>query len=486
MDKSRTVVLAPHDDGRGAFAVLCRLARALLNEANDKGYKLQLYFLNSSAAKGGPKRLNDLTLGIDGAHKAVFVPTDNLIWLPKDKMTLAVLGAQIPDILRKWVRPLWHCWPCEPNWIRPNLPITKGPRRDWIRPDIHDEKDSSKEKWEKVWNDCGNLRELTPQLWRDAALGISMGVPQLHRIARREGFPSVEVGDWFFSVGLRGCMQESFVPPDVIAATEPDLRMIEEDEFKAREVWLTLHQSPRAAYIEHVARSPVRLRIMNGALWSGDALPKEGIEEWKVARDLRGEINLHISEIRGVAPPRVDDIRVAYIVTGKTGVWDGVVADLKKRQKMGPEEVAIIHLDRGKGTITFLEDGEKKLEFLSTVLKGVPGEERHLATCRASDFGITRSAGGVLGFAETRRPSVLVDEPGHWLGRIQREQCHEAGLCVVIPVGEFLKDPAKAIQEQANKLGTNSDLDQTAIAAANLPVGAERDLAEYLFETYIE
>jgi len=46
----------------------------------------------------------------------------------------------------------------------------------------------------------------------------------------------------------------------------------------------------------------------------------------------------------------------------------------------------------------------------------VSGEEAHLAICRASDFVVTRTAGGVLSGAETQRPSVLVDEPGHWLG----------------------------------------------------------------------
>lgn len=222
---------------------------------------------------------------------------------------------------------------------------------------------------------------------------------------------------------------------------------------------------------------------MEGALWSGDPLPTEGIENWTVACDLRDEINQHLSRIRNVPSERVGDIRVAYIVTGRTGVWNGVVKALKSTQKRGTE-VAVIDLDGGKGMITFLEDGGQG--FVSTVLAQVAGEERHLATCRASDFGITRSAGGVLGFAETRRPSVLVDEPGHWLGRIQREQCYEAGLCVVIPLGKFLKNPGRIIQEQANRLGTNSDLDQTAIAAANLPVGAELQLAEYLSERYIE
>lgn len=113
MSNRRTVVFAPHDDGSGAFAVLSRLARALVRTADRKNYELHLYFLNSSvAAQDGPRRVNSLIRGMHNKHRAVFAPTDNLIWLPKDEQTLAVDGSRIPDVLRKWVRPLWHCWPC--------------------------------------------------------------------------------------------------------------------------------------------------------------------------------------------------------------------------------------------------------------------------------------------------------------------------------------------------------------------------------------
>ncbi|NIM13476.1 MAG: hypothetical protein GTO45_15290 [Candidatus Aminicenantes bacterium] len=480
MSNCKTVVFAPHDDGAGAFAVLCRLACAMIRTADQRNYKLHLYFLNSSAAKGGQRRLDSLLKKTKKEHKAFFVPTDNLIWLPKDDNMGAVIGEQIPDILRKWVRPLWRCWPCEPNWIHPNLAIMR--REDWIRPQLDNSTETSREKWkEKISTGWGNLRELTPEWWQRVSLGISMGVPQLHRVARTANFPSVEVGDWFFSVGLRGCMQESFVPPEIIATAEPDLRMIEEDEFKAREVWLTLHQAPREAYKAHVANSPVKFREMKSALWTGDD-PPDPIMEWSIANELRNAIKEDIGNIRGSK----EDVRIAYIVTGKTPVWSGIVEKLKSRGKQPGGKVAIIEMNRNIPVITLLEDHGRKLEIATSRIMNLAEEEMHLATCRASDLGIARSAGGVLGFAETRRPSVFVDEPGHWLGRIQREQCHQAGLCVVVPVNEFQNDPAYAIQIQAEKLGKNSDLDQTVEAAKNLHVGAERDLAKYLCETYIE
>jgi hypothetical protein len=49
----RKVVYATHNEGSGAFAVLFRLARALLHVANKKGYELHIYFLNSSVAADG-------------------------------------------------------------------------------------------------------------------------------------------------------------------------------------------------------------------------------------------------------------------------------------------------------------------------------------------------------------------------------------------------------------------------------------------------
>jgi hypothetical protein len=132
-----------------------------------------------------------------------------------------------------------------------------------------------------------------------------------------------------------------------------------------------------------------------------------------------------------------------------------------------------------------LENGGQMLPSASQLLKAVPSGAMHLATCRACDFGITRTAGGVLSCATTLRPALLVDEPGHWLGRIQRDQCREAGFCVVVPFDEFRSHPAYTIKQQADQLGTYSAIAQTTVAAKALKVGAERDLAEYLFTTYI-
>lgn len=478
MANTRTIVFAPHDDGSGAFAVLFRLARALLHVANKEGYELNIYFLNSSVAMDGQIRLNSLLSGLRDKyqHQAVFVPTDNLIWLPKDKNTATVMGKQIPMILRKWVSPSWHQWPSMPNWIRPNLPVMS--REEWISGEDQILKGNTKEKWSakvQAWWGNGGL---TLDWWQGVTFGISMGVPQLHRIARREGFPSVEVGDWFFSVGLRGCMQESSVPPETIAKTDPDLRMIEEDELKAIEAWLTLYQAPHQKYKAYLENSPVRFNEMQGLLWTGD--PPPDIQTWELAIQLRNALEADISDLRGGQMKYI-----GYIVPGTTPVWKGVLERLRHREITDRDQVAILDLNRGKSTVTLLENGGRTLDRASQVIRTAHSEEMHLALCRASNLGITRTAGGVLGFAETQRPSILIDEPGHWLGRIQRDQCREADLCVVVPLGEFMEDPRGTIQRQADMLDTDSELDQIAAKASKLKVGVEHDLAEYFFTTYI-
>ena len=177
---------------------------------------------------------------------------------------------------------------------------------------------------------------------------------------------------------------------------------------------------------------------------------------------------------------------ISYIVPGTTPVWHGILETLRQRKVTDGDAVAILDLDRGRAAVSLIENGGVVLQCTSHVLESAHSEEMHLALCRASDLGITRTAGGVLGFAETQRPSILVDEPGHWLGRIQRDQCHEAGLCVVIPIDEFLSDPAGTIQGQAKKLNTGSDLDRIAGNTSHLKVGVEQELADHLFTSYIE
>jgi hypothetical protein len=149
-------------------------------------------------------------------------------------------------------------------------------------------------------------------------------------------------------------------------------------------------------------------------------------------------------------------------------------------------KVAIIDLNRSDGKLRLLEGKGLDLAGPTQLLKQVSGEEAHLAICRASDFVVTRTAGGVLSGAETQRPSVLVDEPGHWLGNIQRDQCRDAGLCVVIPLADFLKDPGAAIQGQADQIGTGGGLDQIVNTAKRLELGAEVKLAQYLFDAYLK
>lgn len=478
--KTKTIVLAPHDDGSGAFAVLCRLARALINYADNQGFTLRLYFLNSSEAQGGQDQLNELVEGMNLKHSVCFVPTDNLIRLPKIPEKAAVAGEKIPEILTKWVRPLWYCWPCEPNWIHSNQPVVD--REKWMNLDSRESGRNyfSKPKLKGKALGWGKVRDLTDDWWRNVDLGISMGVPQLHRLARKSGFPSIEVGDWFFSLGLQGCMENSGVAPEVISGTKGILEMIRDDEFKAKEYWSTLFQTPRQAYQEHLANSSIPFKEMSGLLWTGDTPPQD-MTNWPLAKELRNVLNSDISNLR-----RTGVNRIACVIPGSTGVWTSIANKLKQRHlQQGNHDVAIIYIDRNTGAVSLLEDNGKILQNASKFLKSVIVEERVLAVSRASDFGIARSAGGALSFITTQRPAAFIDEPGHWLGDIQREQCIRAGLCVGVSIDDFRTDPEKIIQNLARQLeDPDGALVQTAREAAKLTVGAEYNLAQYLFETY--
>jgi hypothetical protein len=475
---SKTIIFAPHDDGSGAFAVLYRLARALVTYADNQGSTLNLYFLNSSEAQGGQDQLNRLTEGMNLKHSVCFVPTDNLIRLPKNPEKASVAGEEIPEILTKWVRPLWYRWPCEPNGIYPNLPVMS--HEEWTNSKVREWDESLKRKWKGVALGQGNVWDLTDDWWRKVDLGISMGVPQLHRLAWKNGFPSIEVGDWFFSVGLQGCMEKSGVAPEVIAGTKGILRMIRDDEFKAKEYWGTLFQTPRQAYREHLANSSIPFKEMNGLLWTGDTPPRD-IPNWVLAKELRNALDSDISNLRHT---RVNQI--ACIIPGSTGVWTGIINKLKQRHlQQGNHDVATIYINRSTGAVSLLEDDGRVLENAGRFLKTMTVEEKGLAVSRASDFGIARSAGGALSFITTQRPVAFIDEPGHWLGDIQREQCIQAGLCVGVSIDDFGADPEKIIQNLARQVeDPDSALAQTIRVIAKLTVGAELNLARYIFETY--
>src|SRR5262245_61354197 len=152
----KRIVFAPHDDGGRGFAVLWRSILALISAADEHDRALDVYCLTSSAALGGQQRLNELARGSSQPHRAVFVPTDNLIRLPKNPTTAALDGARIPEMLRASVRPRWREWPSEPDWLR-----------------------SADER---------SVARLIPALWARVDLGISNGVAQLHRVAREHGF----------------------------------------------------------------------------------------------------------------------------------------------------------------------------------------------------------------------------------------------------------------------------------------------------------
>ena len=472
VDTIRTVVFAAHDDGNGAFAVLCRIARALARVAWQGGCRLQMYFLNSSAASGGQARL-DSAIENTGGHEAIYVPVDNLITIPKDPSGARVDASRIRPMLRDKVRPGWPYWPCWPGWITRKWSTEEGANIHW-----------------------DEMPDMTSDWWRGVDLGISMGVPQLHRRAREARIPSVEVGDMVFSVVLSGCLLDAEGPgrtPPCPRLDEPDLNMIARDELLAYEVSLTHLQAPEQAYKIYLQNSGVPCGVMDGLLWTGDEPPSD-LETWGPGCTVRAALEADITRLRShtdqdsaVSPERT----IVYVVGGMTGVWRDIVKKLCDRPRQDVNAAATVKLDRKRRAVVLLEGhGEgQTLSQASEAIGALPDEAAHLAVTAASDLCFTRSAGGILGAVQTRRPSVFVAEPGHWLGRMQKEQLQDAGLCVTIEAGsaefkEFLRNPGRVMEGHARQVGSG-ELKRVQEATRKVRVGAETGLAKHLFDIYL-
>ena len=87
-----------------------------------------------------------------------------------------------------------------------------------------------------------------------------------------------------------------------------------------------------------------------------------------------------------------------------------------------------------------------------------------------------------IGFIAGRTPVALAEERYHWLSRRQREALSRAGLCLTISLDEFRHNPDVLI----NNLLQDPRLKDVQGRTYGIRIGAERDLARYLFYRYLE
>jgi hypothetical protein len=234
--KHQTVVMAPHDDGFGAFSILARLARAL------KCVRPSLRLIFVSGRWSEPQ-LEEFGLG---PPEVELVEHSNLVRLPKDESTggvdVAKLAQQLPDAL------------------------------------------ANADQWGPPEQDLD---------WKNVTLAISMGVPWLHRVAEKRGIPCVEVGDMCWSIVLREILT---LDGRLTRETASLLGDVASCERKASEAWLLPFAAPHA-YVDHFSSAAVPVNWIPGVFSSQD--PDEDsnrpfFEEWrrKTLQD-RPDVGVH-------------------------------------------------------------------------------------------------------------------------------------------------------------------------------------------------
>jgi len=256
--RKKIVVMAPHDDGFGAFSILARLACAL------KENNSELRFVFVSGTRGN-KSLEEFGL----SDVARIVQWDNLITLPKDPDAGGVDVTKLAKDLSQ-----------------------KLPQADaWL-----------------------NLRSKLN--WEDVELAISMGVPWLHGVASEVRVPSVEVGDMCWSIVLRKILESGTC---LTPALEALLHSVASYEHKATEAWLLPFAAPND-YVAHFSESAVPVNWIPGVFGTQDPseLPHQqtikGLLQAQLSR--RAHVGIH-SGFTPVWEKVMDELR--GLPSGSTG-----------------------------------------------------------------------------------------------------------------------------------------------------------------------
>jgi len=383
------VLLGAHDDGGGAFGTLFRFARALWHTCGGEG--VRFIFLHSFVDRGNHHEKPRHEIASAFGPAAEFWPTANLVTLPKDPS----VGRVRPDGL---------------------LPLIAdvGARMD-------------------AWPTRFGSSEPLPLPWKQVNLAISMGVPWLHREARRHGVVSIELGDMQWSMVLRGSLQMADrLTPDADRVCD----RIRQCELLAREAWLIPFAAP-IEYVQHFAAGGVPVNWLSGPMWgeppeTGENVTDDGVpknpKQWQPARDLR-------AGLKKVAAGRT----IVGLYAGRTHVWDGIMATIDSQPasdrhvvfgvKPGPD---------GKDHVWALEPGANE------PVCPFPGTTAFAA---ASDLFLSRGGITAITCVATNTPVAVTEEHYHWLSARQRESLTRAGLCLPIPLRGLQQSPRSLIDE---------------------------------------
>lgn len=312
--------------------------------------------------------------------------------------------------------------------------------------------------------------------FEEADLIISFGVPWAHEKALKAKVPSIEYGDMLWSAVYHG-----ICPKPHSLKIEKVLNELHRLELLAKECYFVPWMAPALEYEKHMDPVPVNWTRPGGS-WTGDqapADPKKWLYTVDVAKALRNDLR---------AFQKHPSAKIVVISAGQTGVWDSIMSNIATNIQV-PKSLAIVRAE--KSEVNLLEKSGGKLEETSECLNTLGKMKFSRAFYAAADLGLTRSAGGVLGFVSGRTPAAIAEEPGHWLGDHQRQAVlgeEVIGPCfmahrIALPfdLESFRNDPVTVIQgllQHPDYLPLRNDLQ-------NIPIGVEQQLAETLINKYL-
>ncbi len=430
---SRTILLAPHEDGLGASAWAARIARELLRRHDHPIAKIRI--LVSSEA-------------LEAFHR--------------DKY-----GSAPVEIVRL-------------EEVRRPLRLVKNQGGVDVAATVESALTgyaASHQEYDRATAARGILE--------DADLLVDIGVPQLTRLVTEENrqrlasgrrpLAAVTLQDHSWSLTLREMASAAGLLTEPVAAA---LRVLQDDEVRAPQTVLFPEPITPAIFQRHWRDVlGVSVLALPGVLggprwterWAGEACPR-------TVRALLG--------IR-------DELPALFISGGGTSVWDDTLTALLDDYVAHPPRYHVVVFSpaeaRRRGVRLAAQPAPcgsiecarhpacERLIFLGRV-----AGETHHPLFAAFDLVLTRAGGGTVNDAIAFRvPLMLIEEPGHWQVEQIRMACRTMGICRTATLEGFRLAGRRLVETPTGEL---IRMEEERAAMRNIPNHAEVWLIERLLE----
>jgi len=379
------IILAAHDDGSGAHVTMCHICHGLLNAARkeERGKKLLIVYLHSSSWE--KDWAEDLWKEKSDNETLITEPLDN--WPQQNTL----------DKLHS-------------IWIKVDNALTFV-KKDGSLDVSETRKKLTSYRTETGINTWANPLRIIPI--NDVVLTIEMGVPQLSKWAKNYKVPAISVGDMFWSRTLRECLQGAGEYGEDVRNA---LSVIADCETSATEGWLLPIIAPRD-YIDFFAQEDIPVLTLPGFFGSKpDETSKQNAQKTL----------------------KVGSKKLVVMSAGTTGVWLDVYRSFGElvKEKQSRNKVDFVLLYPTSGGLVLINEGKERL--ISQPASLVP------YYCNAN-LGITRGGVTITEFIASEIPFIVVQEPEHWLSRVQQRQTRGARLSHSCSLSR-LKNPTEAFK----------------------------------------